>query len=620
MTRYELVEMIDKRKKKISVSYEYDYKYYLCKDFIEQNPKFNSNKLIDCEIWEVVRCVLCVTYSNFSEEECNKFLDVLMTILGDADSDFAKDFLEFIYFSYKADDTGLILEYLAESDKDKRLEIADRIDSMNKSNYLNAILDVEESLSYTDYDLSPIYKFANDDFEKFIDVIVLFIVRNEMNNDQKMFKEILDGLDSVPTSHDTRKAKKQFTRSKYNHAKLNSILGSINQYVYKCESASSKHYKNITRESACLDNALIKLDNALKKDGIINGADIVSEISDLEIRYAFLLLIDEHNNNYIKTLNNKLDELSGKNDSFIKALFGKYQIPFTDKDIESFLDVSLDELEMSIKILVREFGIPNNLVIGILKKSNYDFINNIFSFAKRKYIPISYIEENPMILIPDSLLFDKFLYNLKALNSLSIINPKLFYDNVSILFESSDSNFIRNVEVLKAYDLIGYLKTTKDFNFLLRDNLSNIIDRLLELGFEDYLIKDLGILNSNNLKRLELLKACNIPVEDYLDFRNIIDSKKFFVSDDKIDDYVYNAVLFKNKIDSINFDENMLNSFISTYRVYNFDGVLVSAPKVKKLLSSGKSIYDAIFTGLILNDDEYDRVINCIKGFSYKID
>ena len=150
--------------------------------------------------------------------------------------------------------------------------------------------------------------------------------------------------------------------------------------------------------------------------------------------------------------------------------------------------------------------------------------------------------------------------------------------------------------------------------FLLDSNLSSIIDKYLELGFESLLKEDLGILNFKNLKRLDVIHMLNIPVDSIDELQELLESKRFFMSDNDIDSYLLNDALFheKEKFD-ISIDE--LDSLKSSNRCYSFDGVLVSIQKVIRLLNDGYDLYDAIFANMNVSEDEYNRVVNCLGQF-----
>ena len=126
-------------------------------------------------------------------------------------------------------------------------------------------------------------------------------------------------------------------------------------------------------------------------------------------------------------------------------------------------------------------------------------------------------------------------------------------------------------------------------------------------------LNDLNILNSDKLLRLEALKA----FETHIDSKDELDkvlTKRFYISDEELEEFIPNKVELNNKVDldSINLDE-----YRDGLRTYNINGTLVSINKVNRLLEKGNSVYNALFSEMPLSIDEYNGIIKELTGSVY---
>jgi hypothetical protein len=201
--------------------------------------------------------------------------------------------------------------------------------------------------------------------------------------------------------------------------------------------------------------------------------------------------------------------------------------------------------------------------------------------------------------------------NLETLNNYNI-NPSIFFYSINILFGNTIL-LKRNLELLDEYNLINSLRTTSDYSFLNNDKLFLIIDKLIELGYENYLEEDLNLLNSDKLLRLEALKSFEVEITSKEELDKVL-TKRFYIDDEELINYIPNSIALDDKID---LEDIKLDEYRNSPRTYNINGTLVSAVKVSRLLYRGDSRYNAIFSGMRLNKDEYDGIIECLKGNTY---
>ena len=109
-----------------------------------------------------------------------------------------------------------------------------------------------------------------------------------------------------------------------------------------------------------------------------------------------------------------------------------------------------------------------------------------------------------------------------------------------------------------------------------------------------------------------------MPVQDLETFYSVGQSKKFFIKNDEIDNYLLNVLDFKEEVD-LGINSSNLEEYRVSSRLYNINGVLVAVNKVNRLLSEGNSMYQAIFSGMILNEDQYSAVLSSLVPKEYNI-
>ena len=125
---------------------------------------------------------------------------------------------------------------------------------------------------------------------------------------------------------------------------------------------------------------------------------------------------------------------------------------------------------------------------------------------------------------------------------------------------------------------------------------------------------DLGLINSNNIKRLELLKLMNIPINDINELREVLFGQKFIINDYELDGYISNVLPYKKKKELSCSLEDLEKNRVDK-RTYSLGGVLISSEKVNRLINEGYDMYDAITYGLLLTEDEFNTMFGNMKQF-----
>ena len=211
------------------------------------------------------------------------------------------------------------------------------------------------------------------------------------------------------------------------------------------------------------------------------------------------------------------------------------------------------------------------------------------------------------LFLDDSDKYNTLINNIDTLNNYDV-NPKLFYNNIFILF-SDNAILKRNLDILERYDLLKYIKTTDSFGFLIIDGLSEKIDLFLELGFERVLKHNIGLLNCTNSNRLYIIN--NLGIENEEEITEILNSNKFFILDSKIDSYISNGTRDDDK-ESCSISLEDLEEYRVGKRLYSLGDELISYNKVQSNINNGMSIYDSIFSNTHLSNDQINSIYDCL--------
>ena len=374
-----------------------------------------------------------------------------------------------------------------------------------------------------------------------------------------------------------------------------------------------------------LEESLCLLDNQIcmgKKP--LDKTKILFLIHDKGLKRYMKLFIDEYekgNHNYSSILCDRIRNDYGKYCNILH----NYNIYNANVNESFIFNYSTSDLKIFLRDLIFKYGVSKHKAYSILCHSNPYRICNVFSLID-KY-DFSFDREFDV---------DKFFYKMCDLEDDTyevFSNNVLFlllcgfsfkinsYSNVKLMSDDK-FKFKDNISLIESYGLMGELYNLECdyylFNILFSDNLGKKIDDIIEMGCYDFLKNNLASLTSDYTKRLQVLKCIDTPVFDQETYDITMKSSIFVLDDDEIDNEMYSAV---DSHESINL--NLSIADLEQFRcsdncyLYNIGGVLVSRPKVKRLLEEGKDIYTSIFTGLVISDDEYNRMMDVLQPLQY---
>ena len=604
----DIIAMVDRRKDALSVVYQKDAGYPYLKQFVSDNKVQNLRDFLEADIWEYIKCLYYVRSSKkHSIEEYQKKFDSFYDMIGNLSSKAIEALIEIC--DDFADDSSInqILAYLNSKIPLGKSSLR-KINS--KSPYIAELVVRFKQLQNDGISISTFLELLKEDSDTLLDVLDLYRVHVKiaevMAEEREKIEQTADEMKVSVRNRDIDRYLDSLIRDNYYVDKMIAELNEIRAFVLNEERTERRVSQDNKKEIRDLNMAIVKLKRAIEKEEITNAREISTLIRDLSIRRCVLQFIYDHNSAYYEKLEEEHASISNNSKIQFQVLLKEYGIVLYD--VETIMHHDIEELKVILKTL-QKLGFDFQKIIPVLQLSDLSSVMSISNYISMGYIPVTYLNTHIDLLYTDSKARNTFEKNLEVLKEYGI-NPLQFYNSVAVLFIDS-SILSKNLEYCLNYGLLSSFKTTQDYHFLENNQLEKLIDTYLELGYEKLLESDLGLLNTENIKRLEVLKALNMPVDSLEELHSILEEKQFFIPDGNLDDYIFDIVPYMEEKD-ISHSLDDLRTFLITPNVYSFNGVCVSSKKVKRILEEGKSLYQAIFTGLKLSKDEYQSIISIL--------
>ena len=568
-------------------------------NFIKNNKINQLSDFADVDIWEFVKCNFYITAKNKTIGECSSIIDDIKPIFSTIKNSALEIFLKKLIMIRNEEKIDLIIDffkckeikeefkYLLEINDKKIIALLMVLKKENedgKGNIIPFLESVKENGSVT---TSQLYLYLqHEEFKDFYEHTIVAIctdgksieLREEKKNEvvTKFAKELVDTDYIIERMDEIKRFKENYEREEKRKEK--EIYGIINA-------------KNL-------------LEIGLNKKEIVTYREIVKTIKNEKLKNYFLEIIKEHNEKYLHELEQEIDRLKKNSKESIENLLSSNGLQKEDIDINKIMNFSYEEIEEILRFF-RLLEISNNDKARILQNTSINIIRDVKDLIDKEIISPKNILENIQLLDLDSNSL-KFLKSNLSLFKENGIPIEIFKQDLRILIHNSQT-INKSLEILKEYNLKELLRNSSSYEFLLRDDLREVIDAFLELGYENLLISDLSLLNTKVIKRLYIIKSMNISITSKQDLLYILDEKKqFFVADEKIDEYL-NEELSDNEVNST-FTIDNLEKYKSSERVYDLNGIKISIPKVKRQLESGESIYKAIIYKSILSAEELENI------------
>jgi len=596
MTIVEIEELIKKRKEELSIEPKRDAAYQFIKKFTENNKCLNVMEFMNIDIFGLITALYYLNNRNLSYEKCREKIKTISPILLRLSSDDLSALFD-IVMDIKKD--GKLENVIAFLEEKKLLKSSKKLsktypEDFDKIMFLISLKSRKNDLD----DILEFCRFIRDEDKDNRLLLELVITQREMIADEDDFNSQMDDLPINLRNKEKKRIFKMNIKKLYCTDVIMQEVSRPFKYMLDVESEEERYKRNSQRIIVGLDLSLSLLKKSALKEEITNAREIIKGIKDEDIKVAFLRFIYEHNMAYYDKLKKEISSFNGDTEAQYQAILQEHKIAYNNNLIKDIMRNSIDDLKFIIGFL-KSLDLDNDNILAILINTNKDVITTVKKYFNDGCLSDDFIRGNLDILLCESEKLKLIVTNMDLIGSYGI-RPRTFNDDIFLINTSLLGN---NLELLKSYNLIKSLKTTNDYSFLASDELAYKIDRLLELGYEHFLENNLGLINMDNINRLEFLKALNIPVCSTENLLEVLTSKKFIVKDSEIENYILNVLPYED------FEPEagvILEQFINTSRTYKIGNCLISSLKVKRLLDEGNSLYDSLTFGCKFSELEFE--------------
>ncbi len=545
--------------------------------------------------------------SNLSLEECQNIISCFnINSLKLTDSDLSR-ILDILVYLKLTDGLSSAKEYLLEKNPLKILSSWKRI-KIDDGNTKTMIIDLKNLAKRYKVNLEGLIYLIENDLETFLDLSSIALdlkLKSSVLNIAKAKRLSYDRITSLSDRLGIFSKRIKSSRINLDEAKLK-----IKKYLEQLEAEEKNYYKVNKAEKYHNESILSMLEKELQKEEIVNVKPLIKKITDPQIKEVILLIIYKHNLKYANKLKTEYDKLMANSTTRYISLLHEHGITIQEEDLGDINHNSIEELEEILNIL-KNLSVPENLYLTILNITNLETIKTLKELNSKGYISKIVVINNLGLFNEDNILLNIIKTNIEIFNNYQI-NPTMFNELENILLMDSEL-LNNNLKVLEEYNLTKAFKNSTTYNFLNNTNLSVLIDKYLELGYEELLEKDLDILNYQDTRRVEILSNMGIILEKE-ELIEMFEYNKFFIPDEALDEYIPDAITVTGSLD-ITIEE--LLEYRKTSRTLEINGHLISINKVLKLLENNIGIKQAIFMNMNLDIDNYHEIESTLIGTTY---
>ena len=625
MTLEELLRAIDETKEEITPTYEEDPGYAMCKEFLDNNKMMRAEQLTEIDIWKCMKCLAyLITEKKLTIEECEELEETNRTLFEDLDYDTFKDVISVLYVitDLPKNKRDLVLLYIEETSKiraslilgtinEKEVGFQEITEGDYEDSDFKRILKEVRELEQTKGSIRKIVEFIERGPEIASKLYMYVQAQKHMRGECASFEEEL----AEENFRKKIKAKmiQEFVASCYNQKNILTIYNNITRFVSAEEGkrqSASKEARRIDRNCERAKAVLIKAD---QEEEITNLRELVRYLPTEDLKRKALMWAQERNAEYYLSLEKKLEELSANSINLYMAILNRYHIAMDRKDIPTLLQNTPGELE-EILSMIPLHGFTMESQIKIIQSTNVGIAKRIRKYLDNCFITLEILGDNWDLYDHNSTKLTRFEKSVEYIQGKGI-NPRILYEYASILWASPEI-FQRNIDTLESYNLLRALRTIDDFSFLMDPTTPTKLDLMTELGYYEYLEEDIGLINTSKqrIKRLELLKRMNIPVEDIDTLYEVLEGNDFIVKDEELDKYLIDyASLRQEKELTLTLEE--LKEKATNSVSASIGGEIFSLPKIERLMKEGYRLEQAMFVGKRCDVEEYKKIQKALKPY-----
>ena len=467
--------------------------------------------------------------------------------------------------------------------------------------------DVTNNDSFTD-NWNGIVELYSEDYDDMIKTVNFLVALKASHESKQIFEDFISDREIHINQKQKNKAYKSAIKNTEfydGYVITNEAIDFIKRYrdnlISDCEKKERKLQKNYRNYQSFIDN----FHKIFDVDEITEYSNIISLISDEDIRVAFLRMVYQHNMVEYDKLDRTFNNLNKNSYVRYLSLLREFDINKEEINLSVLMKTPCEMVEIMLKLL-NEMNLPKEIIVKVLEKSNIEIIIFIKELRDKGILLQSTILNYNGIFVDNSEELLSLKHNLgilkqNGLNAANMINNPEVLINNSLLEE--------NINILKSYNLFNFIKSRSNYKYLADSNLVKKIDMFIELGYESYLVDDLALLNENNIERLYIMKSIGVPISNKEELLEILRGNNFIIHNDKLQNYITDFTpYYMDKYLDISTDN--LDNYLKGDRTYNINGVILSKNRVNRNIIDGLPMFNALISGSILNADEITYLIN----------
>ena len=621
-----------------ALTYEKPAGYDMCKEYVKRNRFSKADDLMNIDLWSFLKCIMYVQVepeegaAPMNPETCKNAIKIIKNIFEPMKYLDAETLIDIILIIIELKEYNQIIDYLMTTDDmDAKLKLdalpipssvisAKTISDMKDEKYKFNLQKVRNFYMErnTIKVLADLVKLAP---ELFSTILLIILTEKRMRYRSEKYKSFVDatkfiGYSAGYNSSEIRRMTTRDLKSYINetnpvddfillHDNIVDFVSTVDDNLLVVERDKPRTIRSCNRVMQLLD--AVKDTNEIK-----NPKDFIKGIQNEEIKVMILRWIYEHNQPYYELLDEKLNELNADEKSHYLATLKNHGINIDLSNIQTIMHNTLEEIEAIFESL--PFGVFKDAeVIRILQNTNKDIAVRVGKLITSGFITTDKITQYISLYYSGDTKLSKMEATIDCINQLGY-NPQLFASKPEYYWDNPDL-LITNLAFLKIYHLDKSLRNGEDYQFLLDGSLAEKIDIVIELGCYDNLRDNIELLNYSKERwlRFRLLQHMNIPFDDMDSLEEVLDNPKFIVGDRDINNYLIDyasLVIQEPEIISVEEFKDLDTDKISI----TIGDSIISLPKVKRMLSEGKSLWESIFYGTKLTEEEYSEMMKILNG------
>lgn len=413
---------------------------------------------------------------------------------------------------------------------------------------------------------------------------MIYILKNFHTQHEYALHDIQTIKRQVRTRINNNKTKKIHRLMLEDNPNFQELQGLFERIREACQETLDNYNASIKEakiKAKVYNEFLEKFKESFTNDEIFSYEKTIKKVPDEEIRREYLKLVYQHNKTTYEGIDAQYKELSKNSELHFLSLLNEYDINKDEIDINKVMHNTYDDVS-NMLISLRQITKDKNTIIKALEISDLNTVEYIKEVKNKGILKTDTIINYHSLFNPNSIELKCLKYNVEFVSKY-IFNPAKFVNNPEVILNNKlDKPF----QVLEDYDLIKSLKSSRNYSYLTNPNLQELIDKIIELGFEKYLEEDLSLLNYPTWDRIYVLKAMNYEIDSKEELLEFLETPNFIVPDSKVVDYIPNIIPY---YDGSNKKGNIedIEGYSSSPRSYTINGVILSKNRVNRNFNNG---------------------------------